>query len=252
MPHICLSKLTTTGRHQAIICTNAGILLIPNIGTNFSEIVSKIRTFLFKKIQLKMSSAKWQQVCLGPNVLRMFNNASSVWVSWELNPLTTSLFIQQVVEVNKNLHQSSTLLVLCERNPLETNRFLSHKANDVVSFPCHYITMCRSECFKPYTWSVIAQSPNSGCKAVEATGWLHIKSCYTYVCKMFIDANHDAFHNTQRSITIYTVEVYSKTMPDMSCDFVHWSAPPHSLWDSFCVCCSGVECHNMFLSLIPW
>ena len=45
MTHICVSKLTTIGsdnglspdRHQAIIWTKAGILLLRNLGTNFSD-----------------------------------------------------------------------------------------------------------------------------------------------------------------------------------------------------------------------
>ena len=57
MTHICLSKLTSTvsdnglspGRHQAIVWTNTGILLIGPLGTNFSEILIGIRTFWFKK-----------------------------------------------------------------------------------------------------------------------------------------------------------------------------------------------------------
>ena len=53
------------GRHQAIIWTNAGILLIRRLGTNFSEILSEIHTFSLKKMSLKMSSAKWRQFCLG-------------------------------------------------------------------------------------------------------------------------------------------------------------------------------------------
>ena len=48
--HICVSKLTLIGsenglspsRRQAIIWTNAGILLIRALGTNFSEILSEI------------------------------------------------------------------------------------------------------------------------------------------------------------------------------------------------------------------
>ena len=47
MTHICVGKLTiigsdnglSSGRRQAIIWTNAGILLIRPLGTNFSEIV---------------------------------------------------------------------------------------------------------------------------------------------------------------------------------------------------------------------
>ena len=75
--HICVSKLTIIGsdngllpgRRQAIIWTNAGILFIRTLGTNFSEIWSEIRAFSFKKMDLKMSSAKWRRFSLGLNVL---------------------------------------------------------------------------------------------------------------------------------------------------------------------------------------
>ena len=75
--HICVSKLTiigsdnglSPGRRQAIIGTNAGILLIRPLGTNFSELLIGIQTFSFKKMYLNMSSAKWRPFCLGLNVL---------------------------------------------------------------------------------------------------------------------------------------------------------------------------------------
>ena len=77
--HICVSKLTiigsdnglSPGRRQAIIWTNAGILLIWTLGTNFSEILSKIHIFSFKKIHFKMSSGKRRPFCLGLNEVRM-------------------------------------------------------------------------------------------------------------------------------------------------------------------------------------
>ena len=61
--HICVSKLTiigsdnglSPGRHQAIIWTNAAILSIRPLGTNFSEILIEIPIFSFKKSNLKMS-----------------------------------------------------------------------------------------------------------------------------------------------------------------------------------------------------
>ena len=64
--HICVGKLTTIGsdnglspgRRQAIIWTIDGILLIGYLGTNFSEILIAILSFSFKKMHLKMSSAK--------------------------------------------------------------------------------------------------------------------------------------------------------------------------------------------------
>ena len=75
--HICVSKLTivgsdngfSPGRRQAIICTNTGLLLIGPLGINFSEILIEILTFSFKKMRLKVSSAKRQPFSLGLNVL---------------------------------------------------------------------------------------------------------------------------------------------------------------------------------------
>ena len=77
MTHICVGNLTiigpdnglSPGRRQAIIWTNAGILLIGPWGTNFSEILIGIDKFSFKKIHFKMSSGKWRPFCLGLNVL---------------------------------------------------------------------------------------------------------------------------------------------------------------------------------------
>ena len=57
------------GRRQAIIWTNAGILLIEPLGTNFNEILIRIQTFSSKKMHLKMSSAKRLPFCVGPNQL---------------------------------------------------------------------------------------------------------------------------------------------------------------------------------------
>ena len=75
--HICVNKLTiigsdnglSPGRRQAIIWTSAGILLIGPLGTNFSEILIKTVTFSFKKMHLKVSSAKRRPFGLGLNAL---------------------------------------------------------------------------------------------------------------------------------------------------------------------------------------
>ena len=56
MTHICASKLAIIGRRQAIIWTNAGILLIGPLGIDFNENSTEIHIFSFKKIHLKMSS----------------------------------------------------------------------------------------------------------------------------------------------------------------------------------------------------
>ena len=77
MTHICVSKLTIIGsdnglspdRRQAIIWTNAGLLLIGPLEINVSEILIKILTFSFMKMPLKVSSAKQRPFCLSLSVL---------------------------------------------------------------------------------------------------------------------------------------------------------------------------------------
>ena len=62
--HICVSELTIIdsdngllpGRCQAIIWSNAGIILVGPLWTNFSENAIKIDTFSLKKMHLKRSS----------------------------------------------------------------------------------------------------------------------------------------------------------------------------------------------------
>ena len=82
--HIRFGKLTiivsdnglSLRRRQAIIWTNAGILLIGPLGINFSEILIEVHTFSFKKMHLKPSSAKWQPLNLGLNVL-----TNTIWTA---------------------------------------------------------------------------------------------------------------------------------------------------------------------------
>ena len=75
--HICVDNLTIIGsdiglspwRRQAIIWTNAGLLLIGPLGTYLSESWIQIQQCSFKKIDLKMSSGKCRPSCLGLNVV---------------------------------------------------------------------------------------------------------------------------------------------------------------------------------------
>ena len=75
--YICIGKLTiigsdnglSPGRRQAIIWTNAGVLLIGPLGTNFSKMLIEIQAFSWKRIRLKMSSDKCCPFRLGLNVL---------------------------------------------------------------------------------------------------------------------------------------------------------------------------------------
>ena len=94
--HICVSSLTiigsgnglSTDRRQAMIWTNAGILIIRTLRIHFSEIFIKIHTFSFKKMHLKMSSVKWRPFCLGLNVL-----SNSSLLSHQSNQMSTLEYV---------------------------------------------------------------------------------------------------------------------------------------------------------------
>ena len=98
--HMCVTNLTingsdnglSPGRRQAIIWTNAGILLIGPLGINFSEIIIKINTFPFKKIHLKMSSVKQCLFSLSLNELH-----------WD----GTGSFDMQIIEIIHHQWQES-------------------------------------------------------------------------------------------------------------------------------------------------
>ena len=76
--HICIGNLTiissddglSPGRREAIIWTDAGILLNGSLGTTVREICIDIHNVSFKKMHLTISFEKWQPSCLGLNVFK--------------------------------------------------------------------------------------------------------------------------------------------------------------------------------------
>ena len=144
--HICVGNRTIIGsdnilsphRRRAIIWTNAGILLIGPLGTNFSEMLIDIHIFSSKKIHLKMSSGKWRPFCLGLNV---FIHADfCIWVIHSMrqilsqqilynryrnvqNYFTYSMFsheesisiLMNITNSNKVWPSSSLLVVRCQK-----------------------------------------------------------------------------------------------------------------------------------------
>ena len=87
---LCVGNLTiigsdnglSPGRRQAIFWTNVGILLTGPLGTNFNEISIAIQTFSFKKMHLKVSSAKWLQwvkIMVGHQTSDYLNHYLNQW-----------------------------------------------------------------------------------------------------------------------------------------------------------------------------
>ena len=118
--HICVDKLTiissdnglSPGWRQAIIWTNAGILLDGPLRANVNEILIKIYTFSFKKMHLKMLSGKWWPFCLGLYVIYKWNQWYKGWYWTAMNycsifmQLTGVMFIWIMYQIvsNKSKH----------------------------------------------------------------------------------------------------------------------------------------------------
>ena len=141
--HICIGNLSTIGsdnglapdRRQAIIWLNVGILLVGPLETNFSENLIEILTFSFKKMRLKVSSAKCGHFV-----------SASMW-GIRVKSVCTKLYqtYQSVNRVPWSRHGMETLsppLALCERNPSVTDgkRLLSQRNSyaELWCFLCCY------------------------------------------------------------------------------------------------------------------
>ena len=109
--HVWISKLAITGSgnalspgwRQAIIWTNAGILLNGPLGTNFNEISIKIHTFSFKKKHLETASAKWQQFLSRPQCVNSYRPDDMGW------PWTKSSLLNWHQAINKT---KATILLI--------------------------------------------------------------------------------------------------------------------------------------------
>ena len=120
--HICVSKLTTIGSNnglspdwrQAIIWTNAVMLLIRNLGTNFSDFSSEIWAFSFKKILLKVSSGKCWPACFGLNVLNHYNDVIMSAMASQITSLTI-VYWTIYLGTDHRKHQSSASLAFVRR-----------------------------------------------------------------------------------------------------------------------------------------
>ena len=130
--HICVGKLIIIGsdnglspwRRQAIIWTNAVIWSMGPLGTNFSEILIEIHTFSFKKMHLKMSSAKCRLFCLGLNVLRIL---CSLFHSVSM-PVT---FAIEMSRIRYDAISSSSSDLISKR--IHQNTFHMHNISTIIS-----------------------------------------------------------------------------------------------------------------------
>ena len=134
--HICVSKLNmigsdnglSPGRRQAIIWTNTGILLIWPSGANFSEMLIEIHTFSFKKMHVKMLSAKKAAILSRPQCVKgcvsldPSKNSKSGWWGLQLDiwQLCNSLWYGLI---NSKLHINKKIF------------FLYHTTSDGVTRP---------------------------------------------------------------------------------------------------------------------
>ena len=178
--HICVSKLTiigsdnglSPGRRQAIIWTNAGILSIGPLGTNFSEILIEILTFSFKKMHLKMSSGKWRPF-VSASIVNDGNCRHSMPVgkegyAYDALPHTFNI---GVFKCSKQFYHSKTYLqLICEPSCQLRCCFWHHWLGGISRKPCQWLAwgVC---------WHTLAfVTHESTCSLIELTAMEKIMS----------------------------------------------------------------------------
>ena len=141
--HICVSKLTiigsdnglSPGRRQAIIWTNAGILLIGTLGTNFSEILIECHSFSFKKMHMNMSSGKWRPSCLSLNMLKFSSCIREDWCNCIYYVLIISY---GVLTAGQHLKSPKSLSCTSPPTPPWSTKVMVMLMNDpFTSLSCH-------------------------------------------------------------------------------------------------------------------
>ena len=128
------------GRRQVIIWTNAGILLIGPLGTNFSEILIEIQTFSLTKIRLEISSANCRQFCIGLNMLTQKEGISNHTSKLCDNNSYLKVIIPYWYSVGKGfkytdkMHGVKTITIITKATIVCLTLQLRHNEHDVVSY----------------------------------------------------------------------------------------------------------------------
>ena len=130
--HICVSKLTiigsdnglSPGRRQAIIWTNAGILLIRPLGTNFNEMWIKILTFIihenaFEGVVCEMASILFQPQWVNVHYAPLNIHTILIWFTSVLGISYYRQFSNIRRNQSQNINVSSLALLLSLPNPLK-------------------------------------------------------------------------------------------------------------------------------------
>ena len=146
MTHICVCRLTITGsdngltpgRRQAIIWTNAGILLIGPLGTNVSENFIEFAAFSFTKMRFKLSSAKWRPFCLRLNV------SKSLFPMWRFRVRDYNHVCREANKANGHIDQQLSVEpyfdLADDRHHSWTRRKLYHYIVVIISVMASQIT----------------------------------------------------------------------------------------------------------------
>ena len=138
MTHICVGDLTiigsdnglSPGRRQAIIWTNAGILLIGPLGTSLSEISIEIHTFSFKKNAFKNVVCRMAAILSRPQCVKWMGDRTGEGeiINWTDNYRNTNNWY---LIFNCKTTRKNTV----KKRPIYSPSFHVHKGRFI---PCRY------------------------------------------------------------------------------------------------------------------
>ena len=179
MTHICGGNLTIIGpdnglsprRHQAIIWTNAEILIGP-LWTKFSEILTEILRVSFKKMRWKGSSAKWRPFCPGLNVLMLDLIIPLYSLKTWYNTHQNYIYMKNIKELHRwGWHSSSQLTTTVDIldkhfllwwgfQGLFTRVLSGHQSNIPDNFSSLHLSGLNPKCTWVMRWQILCVYPS--------------------------------------------------------------------------------------------
>ena len=149
--HICVSNPTIIGpdnglspiRRQAIIGTNAGILLIRPLGTNFSEMWIEIHIFSFRKMHSKMVVWEMAAILSRPLCVKSpMENTDREITRVKCIPVTTGTSIQRCPLSFLQCDLSGIKMTLKAYNVIASRDSTAHGSTSSFRLQLSYTQIC--------------------------------------------------------------------------------------------------------------
>ena len=136
------------GRRQVIFWTNAWILLIEPLGTNFSAILIEILTFSFKKMHILRNGGHFVLASMCWNILTLLMISEFMWLINQIAKHTKvwTMCVRGAVHGHKSRYAHFMIILLLQYSVCGRSQFISDAITTGLlwpSFLCYLFIQCQ-------------------------------------------------------------------------------------------------------------